>query len=568
MGIFFFIYKGVFMAGKRSVKTAKSGKASRKGKFPVKRVGFSVLVFVLLWLVEVGVIPPLDLSSRVSVGPTTVITPSAAPSVTPSIAPAPGCAHVDSDNDGICDLCNGDVLAVIDIYAINDLHGKFSDSDAQPGVDEMTTFLKTMRMTSDNFVLISSGDMWQGSSESNLTKGKLITEWMNDLGFDAHVYGNHEFDWGREAILENIEIADFPFLALNIKDRSTKELADYAQSSTIIEREGVKIGIIGAIGDCYSSISNSKVSDVSFSVKDTLTKLVKAEAEKLRSEGCSIIIYSIHDGYNKNAAEGGVITDKNLSGYYDIALSDYVDIVFEGHTHMHYVLKDSKGVWHFQDGGDNKIGLSHAVMEYNKANDTLVVTTAEIVEHEEYKFDFSDDAIVETLLAKYSDEIGDIDSVFATLPVKLTKNELRQLVADLYYDAAIERWGDKYDIACAGGFISARSPGYLSGEVTYADVQMIFPFDNEIVLCTCSGKDLNNNFFESTNDNYFITYGEYGEKVKNRIDPNATYYLVTDTYSSDYKSNHLTVVDRYDPNVYARDLVKDYLIEKYGNLHY
>lgn len=476
------------------------------------------------------------------------------------------CVHEDKDNDGICDLCSGDVLAVIDIYAINDLHGKFTDSDSQPGVDEMTAWLKTRAMLDDNFVILSSGDMWQGSSESNLTRGRLMTEWMNDLGFTSMTFGNHEYDWGREYIVKNEELARFPFLALNIYEKSTDALASYCTPSTVIEREGVKIGIIGAIGDCYSSISGQMVSDVYFLTGNELSSLVKAEAEKLREEGCKIIVYSVHDGYSKNYSGTGTISAGQLKNYYDPTLSDgYVDVVFEAHTHKAYALKDMYGVWHMQGGGDNSTGLSHICFEYNKANDTLVSTDAGIITHSTYRYDFNGDPIVEELMAKYADEIGDINAVIANIPERLDGDELRQLCADLYYEAALERWGEKYDIVLGGGYFSVRSPRVLdAGDVTYADLQMLFPFDNRLVLCECKGIDLNNNFFETENGNYFITYGEYGEEVRNHLAPNAVYYLVTDSYSSSYKPNNLTEIEFYDDDVFARDLLKKYFTENYG----
>lgn len=491
--------------------------------------------------------------------------PSPAEAVIPS--PEAECSHEDRDSNGICDICKADVLAVIDIYALNDLHGKFTDSESQPGVDEMTAWLKTRAMLDDNFVLLSSGDMWQGSSESNLTRGRLMTEWMNELDFVSMTFGNHEYDWGREFIEKNEELAEFPFLALNIYERATNALAPYCTPSVVIEREGVKIGIIGAIGDCYSSISGNMVSDVYFITGSRLSELVKAESQRLRNEeGCKIIIYSVHDGYSKNYSGTGTISAGQLKSYYDPTLSaGYVDVVFEAHTHKAYALKDMYNVWHLQGGGDNSTGLSHVTIEYNKANDTLLTTDAEIVSHNAYRYDYQGDPIVDELMAKYKDEIGDINAVIANIPVALDGDELRQLCADLYYDAAVERWGDKYDIVLGGGYFSVRSPRMLdAGEVTYADLQMLFPFDNRLVLCECKGIDLNNNFFETQNGNYFITYGEYGEEVKNHLAPNAVYYLVTDTYSSSYAPNNLTEIELYDEDIFARDLLKEYFTEKYG----
>ena len=91
--------------------------------------------------------------------------------------------HIDDDNNGRCDKCNESVLFYIDLFAVNDLHGKITDGSNQPGVDELTSYFKLMYEKEDNVVVLSTGDMWQGSSESNLTKGNLTTEWMNYVGF-------------------------------------------------------------------------------------------------------------------------------------------------------------------------------------------------------------------------------------------------------------------------------------------------------------------------------------------------------------------------------------------------
>ena len=113
--------------------------------------------------------------------------------------------------------------------------------------------------------------------------------------------------------------------------------------------------------------------------------------------------------------------------------------------------------------------------------------------------------------------------------------------------------------------MTVRSPGYLhSGTVTYADLEAILPFDNQIVLCSIRGRDLVNKFLNTSNSNYFIYCGDYGNSIKNNIDYNATYYVITDTYSSQYTYNNLTEVARYDETTFARDLLAEYI--KSGNL--
>lgn len=467
--------------------------------------------------------------------------------------------HTDTDNNGLCDDCKISVVIVLDLFAINDLHGKFCDTTTQVGVDEMTTYIKQAYQNEEHVLVLSSGDMWQGSSESNLTKGQLITEWMNDIGVVSMTLGNHEYDWGEEYIIQNAALAEFPFLAINIYDVDTDERVDYCQSSVMVKRGGADIGIIGAMGDCYSSISGEMSAGVYFKTGDELTELVQKEAQKLRDAGADFIVYSIHDGHGRSSSNTGSISDSQLDAYYDAVLSDgYVDIVFEGHSHQSYILRDSEGVYHMQGGGDNR-GICHAEATINFANGNSSVQTAEFVSSSTYER-LADDPVVETLLEKYDEQVAAGSRVLGKNDFNRNSDELCNLIAELYLKVGVEAFGEEYDIVLGGGYLSVRSPYSLSaGQVTYSQLQMLFPFDNDLVLCSIKGSDLKNRFINSSNDKYYISYSEYGNRVKGNIDPNGIYYVVVDTYSSTYAPNRLTEVARYTSGIYARDLLADYI---------
>ena len=465
--------------------------------------------------------------------------------------------HTDQDDNGMCDICHLSVLVEVDFFGINDLHGKLPDGNNHPGVDELTTYLKNARQGNEHVVLLSVGDMWQGMAESNLTQGTIITDWMNELDFSAMTLGNHEFDWGEDPIKKNAELAEFPLLAINIYERKTNKQVDYCQSSVMVQCGDVQIGIIGAMGDCYSSISSEQTKNIYFKTGSELTGLVKKESESLREQGADFIVYMLHDGFGDSRS--GTVSSSSLKSYYDTKLSDgYVDIVFEAHTHQRYVFKDEKGVYHIQGGGDNR-GITHAEVQINSANGNHKVNVAEPLSNGTYVH-LEDDPLITQLLDKYADIISPATRVVGTNSRKRSGNELRQLVADLYYKTGMERWGSEYDIALGGGFISVRDPGYLAaGDVTYGQLQGLFPFDNQLVLCSVSGQNLKDKFFESDHYAYYICYGSYGSSIKNKIDPNGTYYIVVDSYTSTYAPNGLTEIERYDPNVYARDLLAEYI---------
>ena len=468
----------------------------------------------------------------------------------------PNCSHTDSDDDGVCDGCNGSVIVVVDLYAINDLHGKLDDSDSDIGVDELTAYLKRMSALDEYSLFLSSGDMWQGTATSNLTDGLIITDWMNELGFVSMTLGNHEYDWGEETVMKNAEAAEFPLLGINIYDRDTNERVEYCDASVTVDLGKIQVGIIGAMGDCYSSISSDKVEDIYFKTGSELTELVTSEAQRLRESGVDLIVYSIHDGHSKSSTGTKEVSATLLSSYYSPSLSrGVVDVVFEAHTHRSYVLLDTYGVYHLQGGGDND-GLSHAELAVNYVTGTVATSVAEFVNEARYE-NLDGDEIIESLLDKYADEIAVGEVICGTNSVTRDSTYIKNLVARLYYEYGVEKWGEEYDIAIGGGYISTRSPYDLAaGEVKYAELASLLPFDNEVLLCSVSGRDLLSRFINTSNDNYYV----YPNSVSS-IDPNATYYIVTDSYCAQYAPNRLTVVESLGADIYARDLVAEYIKE-------
>ncbi len=453
----------------------------------------------------------------------------------------------------------------LDFYTMNDLHGNVLDTTMGVGIAKVSTLLK-QKTQNQNSILISSGDMWQGTLESNSTRGELMTKWMEYIGFSAMTVGNHEFDWGKEYIKTNAEKYNLPILGINIVDLNTGKQADYVTSSTIVERDGAKIGIIGAVGDCYSSISYSKVMDVKFVIdepqKDSypLTDLVKAESNRLREqEGCDFIVFSVHG----DTQSGDTYYNPDLSA------GGYVDLVLEGHTHrqVHYV--DDGGVHHFQCQASGAISINHISVNLNTGTD-------------QYTIDYSEDSDTYYLNTydkqTLTPDQGTLDIInyydFSPYYVPIGINntvryssELKQMCANEYLEYGLKKWSSYADrIVLAGGYISVRGNGRLnSGEITYADLYTLFPFDNDVMLITLSGSSLKSAYFNTTNENYFMGYTSYGNSLKNDqslVDGGQRYYLITDTYSYDWflKVGHQPVlVDVYsETGTYARDILADY----------
>ena len=450
------------------------------------------------------------------------------------------CKHTDENDDGRCDGCKISVIVVFDLYAINDLHGKIFDSNSQPGVDELTTYLKNARKDNPNTVVFSSGDMWQGTAESGLTYGKMMTDWMNELDFAFMTIGNHEFDWGESYVSQNSKLAEFPFLGINVYDDGTRKREDYCDASVVVDLGDIQIGFIGAIGDCYNSIAGDMNDGFYFLTGSELTALVKNEAQRLRAAGADFIVYSVHEGVD------GVDSSITSAGY--------VDIVFEGHTHQAYTKTDSNGVYHVQGGGENQ-GISCASVSFNIANLNRSIEVG-VITSSVYSNCQADD-IVDELKQKYSEEMLLIDTTLGYNETYRDSNYLASLVAELYADLGEKHWSN-YNIVLGGGKISCRSPYYLGvGQVKYGDLYSLLPFNNKLALCSIKGSDLLDRYI--TNSGYNVAYTAYGDSVKDNIDGNATYYIITDSYNYSYSWNNLTVVEVYDQKTFARDLVAAYV---------
>lgn len=447
---------------------------------------------------------------------------------------------------------------IIDIYAFNDTHGNVMDTSTSAGIAKTATYIKNKKKENPNTIILSSGDMWQGSMYSNNTKGKLMSEWLNELGCSSMTLGNHEFDWFDTAIKENIKISNFPYLGINILSNDTSSRVNYLDASTTLEINGFKIGIIGAIGNCYSSISGSRVRDVSFAIGSELTKLVQDESNRLRNdERCDYIIYSFHSSQSE----------------YDTSLSNrgYIDISFEGHSHSQYSTQDSGGVYHLQGKGYNE-SFSHAKIKVNQTTkevsylDVTPISTSTLLELE-------DDANTLAIIDKYSSEIGDPNEIIGYNSKSRDKNELRQIVADLYLKQGLKEWGNSYDIVLAGGYMSVRSPYTLpKGNVTISTVYNLFPFDNDLTVSRANGSFISSCYVNTSNSNYFTSYNSPYSKSYNYLS-SSLYYLVCDTYGSDFyvygngyrESYQFEEIVKSNSNKYARDLLMDYIRE--GNLN-
>lgn len=133
------------------------------------------------------------------------------------------------------------------ILYTNDEHGWMEPSAETAGAGGMLRKWQHDRGYEEGapMLVLSGGDMWTGPAISTTLEGESMTDIMNRMGYDAAAIGNHDFDFGVDALRARAEEADFPFLSANLRDRETGEIPDFVEPYVIREVNGIRVGIIG-----------------------------------------------------------------------------------------------------------------------------------------------------------------------------------------------------------------------------------------------------------------------------------------------------------------------------------
>ncbi|HXH38247.1 MAG TPA: metallophosphatase, partial [Thermoanaerobaculia bacterium] len=201
------------------------------------------------------------------------------------------------------------------VVGTTDLHGSYDshhDSRTAPafgGLPLIAGYLEVLRANHGRVIVVDSGDLFQGTLESNVFEGEPVVKGYNALGYDAAAVGNHEFDFGPAgpdsvarlpgqdplgALKKNALLAKFPFLSANLTEKPTGKTPSWARRYTIIDANGVKIGIIGlSTPETPNVTTAANVAALAFG--DPVAATVSA-AKELRAAGADAIVVIAHMG--------------------------------------------------------------------------------------------------------------------------------------------------------------------------------------------------------------------------------------------------------------------------------
>lgn len=243
------------------------------------------------------------------------------------------------------------------IVGTTDVHGWLAghqrDNPSYGGLPVLASYVNALRAANQNRVLVvDSGDLYQGTLESNLFEGEPITLAYNAIGYTAAAIGNHEFDYGPVgpdpvprhpdqdplgALKHNVQLAKFQFLSANIVDKTTHDTPSWEKRSIITNVDGVKIGIIGlTTPDTPATTVGANITSLDFT--DPAAAAVR-EAKHLRDAGADAVIVIAHMGgkcsdMNDVNDVASCEPDHEVMRFLRAIPPGTIDGYFAGHTHQ------------------------------------------------------------------------------------------------------------------------------------------------------------------------------------------------------------------------------------------
>ena len=225
----------------------------------------------------------------------------------------------------------------IKLLGTSDIHGRVvpwsygADVEDKSGsYAQIATYVKDVRKNNKNVVLVDVGDAIQDNQVDVFAKDKKyykdhpIPKVLNEMNYDIFVLGNHEFNFGMKALDEILKDIKAKKLTANFYHKKNDKR--YIDATTIIEKDGVKLGIIG-----LSTPMSAKFEEDTGNLKDmkftSPTEEARTQVEKLKAKGVDAIIAVTHMGIdNENN-----IPDTGMRDV--INAVDGIDVVIAGHMH-------------------------------------------------------------------------------------------------------------------------------------------------------------------------------------------------------------------------------------------
>ncbi len=208
--------------------------------------------------------------------------------------------------------------APVDITLVytNSLNGNLDyckcRTNPRGGLVKRATAIRNIRKNFPNVVLVETGDFF--TYDPDPLSAKYISEAMRSIAYDAVAAGDQEFTIGADKFLEYAP--KLPFVSNNLLVKAGGKFREWAPRIRMVERGGVKIGIIGSVAANAFQYYQSKITR-DIKVADQYSEIRK-DVKSLKSRGAGLVVLLSHSGYDDD-----LLLQKKIAG---------IDIIVGGHT--------------------------------------------------------------------------------------------------------------------------------------------------------------------------------------------------------------------------------------------
>lgn len=363
----------------------------------------------------------------------------------------------------------GDI--VIQIVHTNDIHGRSAHvKDETVGFEKLATYIRQQEAD----LVVDAGDLLHGQAFATLEQGGSIAELVKAVGYDVITPGNHDWNYGKDRLKELASLSGAVMLAGNVTQDSSNFFGNDGTFTKTVD--GIKIGVLGVFDpDVKTATAPRNVEGLTFADDaETATKL----AQKLREDGCDIVIALSHQLYCEDF----------------ISRTKGIDVLIAGHEHMvldnYYPDANGKEVkvvetgYYFQNVGCLSI-------TYDPNEGKIVSMEEQLLSAQDAEGLDSDETIT-----KLMSEISERQKKQLTQVVGTTGHELDGKWEDLRVEetglgrlvtaAYLKETGADIAFENAGGIRLGKT--LPAGNITYQDIIDISPFGNYIVTKQITGE--------------------------------------------------------------------------------
>lgn len=424
--------------------------------------------------------------------------------------------------------------ATIKLVYTSDVHGNVlpvlygTNEHADLGLAKYATAVQKVRQENKHVIVLDNGDLIQGTPlmthyvKEHADKENPMVGTMNQIGIEASVIGNHEFNFGKKILTDAVKESDFPWISANSIDTNNGEA--YFGPPYIIKTltNGIKVAIVGVTTHYIPNWESPEhIQGIQFA--DALSTLQKWVKQINENEKPDILVASYHGGFERDIDTGEDTeppTGEN-QGYAMCQQIEGIDILLTGHQHRNLTgtINDVLVVQPGNNGkmyGEIDITMEHSDNYWKLIDKHASVNTLEGVQPDEDILFYMKD--LETSTQKWLDlPIGYVDgdmTINDPLEARIRKHPFIEFIQQVQMEAS------GIDISVTS-LLNNDSKGFDS-TVTMRDIVSNYMYPNTLVVLELTGQDIMDALEQSAR--YFIL--KNGEIAVNPtyIDPKPQHY--------------------------------------------